>query len=602
MLLVMACLLLSLSVLYFVHEPFLTCKGPTLQELARAAQLSGLDCQDIDDMAKLGTFGRHASNISKSLIDKHCKSDELVVPQPYVAQVPMLVRRGNTEEVVMTEHHFFLPTDWVASITKSGDPDVIRQVFSFDKVKDFWNGHDSEDPKLHNNPVTKVKGFRETMVPMLLHGDGGQFQRRDSLNVISLHSVLSSFSTAFKFLFLTAVPKKCTNVDKNNNDMDTMYAIWQVLVWNLKAAFKGVHPAKQHTGESWPANSYRAKVAGQQLFQGYKLWLFGINPDLEYLQNIFGLKCHSFDQCCWMCPANKSNIPFTDARPLALWRQKMYSPQDNRRKPATEHLIMQVPGVVNETFCIETLHTNELGVTSHYIGNVLWDQIYNKYGAGKTVAVRMSNLWNLVMQTYSDLGVSSSNRLGKLTLEMFTSGGPYSDYPCLSQSKARQARYLLPVVVKISEANMAQYPNPYTGHCATAGRALLKMYEVMDTAGMHPTLMERVDFREAVDEFQMNYAALATESQQREEKKWNFVNKFHYSAHSPDHFDFFNIRFCSAYGGETEVGLICSLGHRCLDGTPAHKISYKLAYKYRLGQHLRLVHNAEVAVENPDDD
>jgi hypothetical protein len=206
------------------------------------------------------------------------------------------------------------------------------------------------------------------------------------------------------------------------------------------------------------------------------------------------------------------------------------------------------------------------------------------------------------MQTYSDLGVSSSNRLGKLTLEMFTSGGPYSDYPCLSQSKARQARYLLPVVVKISEANMAQYPNPYTGHCATAGRALLKMYEVMDTAGMHPTLMERVDFREAVDEFQMNYAALATESQQREEKKWNFVNKFHYSAHSPDHFDFFNIRFCSAYGGETEVGLICSLGHRCLDGTPAHKISYKLAYKYRLGQHLRLVHNAEAAVENPDDD
>lgn len=599
----MACLLLSLSDVHFVYDVFLDCKAPTLQEIAHAAQVSGLNNEDIAYLAGLGTYGRHASNISKTLIDKYCKSDELVVPQPYVTRVPMLVRRGNREEVIMTDHHFFLPTDWVASITKSKDSAVINQVFNFEKVKDFWNDHDSNDPKLYKNPVTKIKDFKETVNPMLLHGDGGQFQRRDSLNVISLHSVLSAFSTAFKFLFLTAVPKKCTNVDKRNNENDTMYAIWKVLVWNLEAAFRGVHPETQHTGEPWPANSYRAKVAGKQLFQGYKLWVFGINPDLEYLQNQFGLKCQSFDQCCWMCPANKSDIPFTDAAPFALWRQRLYTAKHNRAKPATEHMIMQIPGVVNETFCIETLHTNELGITSHYIGNVFWDQIYKKYGAGKTNTERMSNLWNLVMQTYSDLGISSSNRLGKLTLEMFSDPTrPHQDYPCLSQSKARQARYLLPVVVKISEANMDERPCSYTAHCMVAGKALLTMYEVMDKAGMHPKPMERIDFREAVDIFQMNYGRLAAESQAKDEKKWNVVNKFHYSAHSPDYFDFFNIRFCSAYGGETEVGLICALGHRCLDGTPPHKISSKLAYKYRLGQHLRLVHNAEVAFEESDDD
>ena len=587
-----------------MYEVFLECKGPTLQEIAHAAQSSGLDNPDIKYLAALGTFGRHSSNISKSLIDKYCKSDELVVPQPYVTRVPMLVRHGNREEVVIVDHHIFLPTDWVASITKSGDPAVINQVFSFDKVQAFWNGHDiKEDPKLFKNPVTKVKDFKSTMNPMLLHGDGGQFQRRDSLNVISLHSVLSAFSTAFKFLFLTAVPKKCTNVDKHNNEMDTMYVIWQVLVWNLQAAFRGVHPETQHTGEPWPTNSYRAKVAGKQLYRGYKLWVFGINPDLEYLQNQFGLKCHSHDQCCWMCPANKTDIPFTDATPFALWRQGLYTPTENRANPATKHQIMQIPGVVTETFCIETLHTNELGITSHYIGNVLWDQIYRKFGAGKTISERMSNLWNLVMQTYYDLGISSSNRLGKLTLEMFADPkGPNKEYPCLSQSKARQARYLLPVVVKTAEAAKEQYPTAYTAHCVLAGQALLTMYEVMDTAGMHPEPEERIDFREAVDTFQMNYHALAARSQALNQKKWNCVNKFHYSAHSPDFFDFFNIRFTSAYGGETEVGLLCSLGHKCLDGTPPHKISYKLAYKYRLGQHLRLVDNAEVAFEESDDD
>jgi hypothetical protein len=69
--------------------------------------------------------------------------------------------------------------------------------------------------------------------------------------------------------------------DKRNNENDTMYAIWKVLVWNLEAAFRGVHPNTQHIGQKWLANSFFMD----------KLWVFGINPDLEYLQNQFGLKC-----------------------------------------------------------------------------------------------------------------------------------------------------------------------------------------------------------------------------------------------------------------------------------------------------------------------
>ena len=142
MLLVMACLLLSLSDVHFVYDVFLDCKAPTLQEIAHAAQVSGLNNEDIAYLAGLGTFGRHASNISKTLIDKYCKSDELVVPQPYVTRVPMLVRRGNREEVIMTDHHFFLPTDWVASITQSDSAKsktfgmtMIRTTLSFTRTQ-----------------------------------------------------------------------------------------------------------------------------------------------------------------------------------------------------------------------------------------------------------------------------------------------------------------------------------------------------------------------------------------------------------------------------------------------------------------------------------
>jgi hypothetical protein len=373
-----------------------------------------------------------------------------------------------------------------------------------------------------------------------------------------------------------------------------MFVIWKVLVWNLTAAFHGVHPRKDHNDNPWPKGSLRAKNAGTPLYKGYGLWVFGINPDLEYLQNKLGIPCYSFDKCCWMCPANKSDIPFTDPSPNSLWRKGKYTPEYNRKNPATKHQIMDVPGVVNETFCIETLHTNELGVVLHYIANVFFDQVYEKVVAGTTVAERVSNLWKTVLQIYADLKISSSDRIGKLTLEMFADGkAPHQNFPVLSQVKAKEARCLLPVAVKIAEITLEKRFNGYNVYCAQAGQACLRMYEVMDETYLHPTSQQRTDFRDACDTFQQMYAALASQSQKNAKKRWDTRTKSHYSAHAPDFFDFFNIKYTSAYGGETEVGLICALGHVCLDGTASHKISKKLSLKYRMGQHLRLKNNCE---------
>jgi hypothetical protein len=563
-----------------------------LQELAHTAKLSGVDAADIDQMAKLGSYGAQPGNISRDLMNKFCKSADLVTPLPYIAKVPMLVNKNNTEIVAECDHHFLLPTDWVESITRSEDPRVIEQVFNFDKVPAFWKNHRPEDPKLYKNPVTGVKDYNNKMTPVLLHGDGGQFQKRDSLNVISLHSVLSKVSAIFKFMLLTAVPKKCTSVDKTNPAMDTMFNIWKVLVWNMKAAFEGVHPKKDHNGNPWPAGSLREKKAGTQLYKGYALWLFGINPDMEYMQNEFGLNGASHDNCCWMCPANKTDIPFTDPGPLARWRKLKYTPRQNRTSAATRHQIMDIPGVVNETFCIETLHTNELGVVIHYIANVFYDQIYEKFVPGKNQDIQISNLWNTIQRIYADLKISSSDRINKLTMEMIR-GKKTSDYPVLSKVKAKEARCLLPVAVKIMHDTLEKHPTSYNAHCAKAGQALLAMYEVMDKAYLHPDLEQRTSFREHCDTFQMRYATLAAISQKKGVKRWNTVPKFHYSAHSPDFFDFFNIKYTSAYGGETEIGLVCGLGHKCLDGTPAHKVSWKLHVKYRMGQHIRLTDNCE---------
>ena len=529
-------------------------------------------------------------------MNKACKLEDAIAPEPYVTKVPMLVRSKDKESTEMVDHSFLLPTDWLASASK--DKGAMDAVFNIGQVCTFWNNHRSDDPKLYNNPVTQVSNYKAKMVPMLLHGDGGQFQRRDSLNVISLQSLLSKANAYLKFMLLTAVPKRCTAVDKTNPVHDTMTAIWEVLVWNLNFAFQGIHPATDHKGNPWPRGSPRAKLAGKRLYESYGLWIFGINPDLEYMQNQFKLKCHSFANCCWICPANKSDVPYTDSSPFAKWRRLVYTVMQNRENPATSHQVMNIRGVVNETFCFETLHTNELGVTVNYIGNVFWDQVYDRYAEGATLATRLSNLWKSVMEKYTEFKVQSSDRIGKLTLEMFADpAAPRQSYPVLSQCKAYHVKCLLPIAVSLCTDHHEKEPSTYMEHCCRAGESLCDMNKIMQSAGMHPNREERINFRKAVDTFQVHYAALAADSQVRGLKKWNTTPKFHYNAHSPDFFDYLNVYYTSAYGAETEVGIICALGHRCLDGTPAHRVSKKLVLKYRLGQHIRLSNKYDIDVE-----
>ena len=387
------------------------------------------------------------------------------------------------------------------------------------------------------------------------------------------------------------MPKKCTAANKKNPAQDTLLVIWSIIVWNLKYAFLGIHPREDHMGTKWPAGSVRANKAGKPIHNGFRLWLFGINPDLEAMQNVLWVQAHSFDDMCWLCPANKSTIPFNDARPGAKWRAQKYCVEYTRQHPASTHPIMEIPGVVTQTFCLDTLHTNDLGVLFNFIGNVFFDMVYLKFLSGKTVADRLSNLWSSIVKIYEQLGTSSSNRLGKLTLNNFCeSKSPHMHYPTLSGMKARVGRYLLPVANVLCQESLKRAPTAYTKTVALASMWLCKSYDVMESSakrGLHPNAIEKFEFREATENFMLMYYALATKAEQSGEYKWNEKPKFHYSSHMPDQFDYFNITFWSTYAAETMVGLITSLGHRCLDGTPPHKISYKLAWKYRYAQHLR---------------
>ena len=113
-------------------------------------------------------------------------------------------------------------------------------------------------------------------------------------------------------------------------------------------------------------------------------------------------------------------------------------------------------------------------------------------------------------------------------------------------------------------------------------------YNIIETADLFLTDEQKSAFRKHMFSFLAHYAWLAFETAEAGRLGWSLVQTFHYCCHMPDQADFINPRVTWSYAGESMVGLIAALGHACLAGTPAHRVSVSLIAKYRIAMHLQL--------------
>jgi len=122
---------------------------------------------------------------------------------------------------------------------------------------------------------------------------------------------------------------------------------------------------------------------------------------------------------------------------------------------------------------------------------------------------------------------------------------------------------------------------------------LNKMYILLDSKNYHFTDSERANYRQCTDQFLVCYTKCAKIKEGAGKKMWNIVPKFHYCGHMPEQADYLNPRLVTTYAGETMVGFMVSLGHSCLNGTPAWLVSHSMCWKIRLAMYLRLYHGLE---------
>ena len=567
--------------------------GPMVQELAAAAKASGASGDDLDILASMGSHGQESGvhNISRTIKRHFCK-DLRCPPEAHTVSVRMIAKLKAVEKVRMIDTSMLLPHDWFAAL--EGYPEVL----GLDSLEMFWSQHDPNDPKLFNNPMTAFD-YATSCVPFLLHGDGAKFQRADSLMVLSMRSIISAHNTASSQLLICAIPSSCTV----KSEEGTWSAIWRELTWSLTALFEGKHPTLDAQGQPFAAGSSRAALAGKPLMPSRPklrgvLWV--IAGDNEYLANYTHLNHPSARHPCFMCqcfghPPKKPKegeavqvieyAPMNDFRPDAKWRLTIKSPQAMRQHPPTKHVVMQVPGVVGETFAFDSLHTLELGATAHFIANCLFEFVYEERTG--TLQEGLANVWHEILRLYSTLHIDHSNRIGQLTLTSFADeAAPWQNFPALSGIKARQCRYLVPVVCELCKSAAGTCVGQ---HRLRAAMHLHEAYNIVDEHGWFLSELGKQGFRTHVDAFLVHYSYLAKQALSQKVYKYSLVTKHHYVAHLPDQCDFLNLKISWCYQGETMAGLIAALGHSVLAGTAACKVCTSIISKYRLAMHLRFM-------------
>ena len=572
----------------FLKYCLVNAKGPTIQKLAFAAKRTYNDslAHDVNLLASFGSYGQEPQNITPVLMDMFCKKSSSMLPEPCPVQLPVLVKSMETfsYQVEMKEFWMFLPHDWLCSMPV----DVLAKLWGLDQVDEFWSKHDiSNDPSCRK--ISDVLSSKK-LVPLLLHGDGGQFQREGSLMVISMRSLVTSSPVAHSQMLLIAMPKICVN-KSSDDSLDTMKSVWRILAWSFNALQEGKHPKHNYDGTQFDKSDWRHAVKGTPLLDNHGATLFVISGDLEYYQNELKLPGHSSNQCCKDCAANKSDVPHNDYRATAKWRATVKTPAENEAHPPSSHILLRIAGVTAEMIQYDTLHVIEEGCSSHAIANSIFDFVIlgSKSFVG-TQEKKLARLNEKMMRLQLDLDISADRRARPLTFTNFcTPSGKHTHFPELSGMKARHIRYLVPVIAQICREEH-EASKPYTYHRMKMMEHLDTLCKTIDEANFHHfSNTESNCFTSAVQSFLAHYT-MCSKLMYKDGARYRFntVHKFHYLAHMPEKAQYLNPRCCSTYTGETMVGFIATLAHSCLNGTPAHQISHKLCWRWRLALDLRV--------------
>ena len=281
---------------------------------------------------------------------------------PAVGVAAYRLDRVASERGSETPHPVIWPHRFFQTLSKF-QPDIwkTRVTGSRGAAQQFWESmRDSEFVKQH--PFLPPASWG-SIIPLGFHGDGGAFNKQDSLYTLAWNSLLAEGATIqTKFLF--------TVVKKSDMVADTLDAIMLAFSWSCNVLLSGETPHAD-----W--QNHPMDGGGAELACGVRGCLAQVRGDWEFYEALFYFpRWNENVRMCPFCRASSSirRLSWTDFRPEAGWRDSCWTHESYLRYLHEEGLavpaLFAVGGVIGlrlDNVMVDILHTVDLGIASHIV-------------------------------------------------------------------------------------------------------------------------------------------------------------------------------------------------------------------------------------------
>ena len=332
--------------------------APMVQSICEAAMADGVTHPEVKELAKFTTI--------KHLQDKvphHAFTNAITTTKMFM-QVPGSNVQG-------TWQHMLLPHEMFSAMYHWDKGMFIEKLCggSVDEISKFWNQMINH-PAYPNHPARLRPGFREKCIPLSLHGDGvavtGISKKwAKSCDAFSWRSVLARGSVVSTNFLIWLMFWMLIVKGAGNNMWDRFV---KKLSWSFYWLFIGKFPDRDDNDKLYDRESYEGRKAGTDLAGGFYGCLWLLLGDLEYLAKSWGLANPGALNPCSLCRANKSDLPWTDARATASWRASTWTADS------------WVAGRTIHAYVPDIMHTLHLGAYSYLLGSILKHLVMHHMG------------------------------------------------------------------------------------------------------------------------------------------------------------------------------------------------------------------------------
>ena len=336
---------------------------PLMQEIAGAAIADGIDNEDLKSLAV-----PHLTRLQDKLP---------VTPLSHALSYMPCVSKTVAGKLVEASLAMLLPHQMFAALWQFSKNIFIDKLCGGtpDNIPKFWTAMQDHPAYSDTHPIKIRPDHTTKCIPVSLHGDGVASigiskSWAKSIDALSWGSVLSCGSAVTcNFLIMLQFWKLVVqSVDNNSWTKFT-----KKLAWSFYWMFVGKWPSRDYMGNLYDADSFHGTQAGTPLADGFYAGLWLLLGDLEWMAKARDLENSGALSRCACCPANCSDVPWTEVHAASRWRARTWLTREawEAAHPNRSLLFKMVPGLSALNFCPDVMHTMHLGSYQYFLGSVL---------------------------------------------------------------------------------------------------------------------------------------------------------------------------------------------------------------------------------------